>query len=298
MAHDVDLTALELLVSAVDMGSLSAAARSHGIAQPNASRTIAKLERQLGLSLLNRSTRGSVPTAEGAVVVQWAREVLKAADTFCHNVASLSDQVPTQFTIAASQTIAEHLLPLWLTALRRTRSTVQVHVQVMNSRAVISAVEVGDVDLGFVEGPLPRGAVVSSVISPDELILVVAPSHPWAKRTEPVSAQELRDVGLVTREAGSGTRRILDDALGTPITAGLELGSNRAIETAVMSGAGPAVPSRIAVAEALAHGELVEVPLTGVDVRRAFRAVWTGPSRLTGTARDLVDIARRTTIYR
>ena len=74
--RSVDLGALELLVGVDDRGSLSAAARELGIAQPNASRSIGKLERQLGVVLLRRTTSGSTLTPEGTVVVHWARRIV------------------------------------------------------------------------------------------------------------------------------------------------------------------------------------------------------------------------------
>lgn len=71
---------LELLVSVSEHGSLGAGARAVGMAQPNASRAVARFERTSGVRLLRRSPRGSTLTAEGALVVDWARIVLDAAD--------------------------------------------------------------------------------------------------------------------------------------------------------------------------------------------------------------------------
>ena len=74
------LPALRLLVAVAEQGSLGAAAREIGMAQSNASRALAGLERRLGFAVVHRSAAGSDVTPEGALVVGWAREVVEAMD--------------------------------------------------------------------------------------------------------------------------------------------------------------------------------------------------------------------------
>ena len=111
-------------------------------------------------------------------------------------------------------------------------------------------------------------------------------------------ATELAQTALVSREAGSGTRLFLEEALR--LQAGLgqvppaaELSSTTAIKAAVAAGAGPAVLSSLAVAGELATGTLSAVPITGVDLGRTLMAVWAKGRRLAGPARDLYTIAAR-----
>src|SRR5689334_22141998 len=99
-----DLTALELLVAVADHGSLSSAARALGMAQPNASRSIARLERHLGVTLVIRSTAGSRLTPPGLLIVDWARRVLDSASTLLDGAEALSAG-NSALTVAASQTV-------------------------------------------------------------------------------------------------------------------------------------------------------------------------------------------------
>lgn len=278
-------------MAVADHGSLSAAARALGMAQPNASRSVARLERRLGLRLLHRSTGGSTLTPGGVLVVEWSRTLLGAADDLVRNATTLSQEGSGALTVTASQTIAEQLLPGWLAALRATSPAVRVDVHVANTTTVLSELHSGEADLGFIEGPIPRGSAHVTTVGEDELVLVVAPTHPWARRRRPISPADLQDGSLITREPGSGTRRVLDEALGTPVRPHLELGSNAAVRVAVLSGAGPAVLSRLAVKDALAAGTLVEIHLDGLDLHRRLRAAWTGPRHLSGPAAHLVRIA-------
>src|SRR3954469_9820241 len=77
-----DLGALELLLAVARLGSLGRAARELGITQPAASSRIRSMERQLGVALVDRSPRGSRLTHEGALVTDWARRVVDAAEVF------------------------------------------------------------------------------------------------------------------------------------------------------------------------------------------------------------------------
>lgn len=287
------MAAIELLVAVADHGSLSAGARAVGMAQPNATRSIARLERRLGVPLLHRSTAGSTLTPAGLLVVDWARQLLTSARGLLDGAASLAVD-GAALTVAASQTIAEHLLPRWLSRFRERHPETTVTVGVHNTTSVLDRVRRGRCDLGFVEGPRAPKDVHNLTVTQDELVLVVAPDHPWAGRRKPVPTAELTQAGLVTREQGSGTRTALEAELGGPVTTTLALTSNAAVRVAVQAGTGPAVLSRYAVADALAAGTLVEVPAQGLPITRSLRAVWTGPKRLTGPAADLLAVARRT----
>ncbi|MGV9574718.1 LysR family transcriptional regulator, partial [Streptomyces nigra] len=83
VAHRVpDLGAMELLLAVARLGSLGGAARELGITQPAASSRIRSMERQLGVALVDRSPRGSRLTDAGALVTDWARRVVEAAEAF------------------------------------------------------------------------------------------------------------------------------------------------------------------------------------------------------------------------
>lgn len=287
-----DLSALELLVAVADHGSLSAGARATGVAQPNASRSIARLERHLGITLLHRSTAGSTLTDSGLLVVGWSRSVMQAARELAEGATSLATDSSESLVVAASQTVAEHLLPSWLATLRETQPQVRIEIHVHNTHDVLSDLLEARCDLGFIEGPQPPRGVNHLVVAHDELVLVVTPRHPWAGRREPVTADELWITPLVVREPGSGTRVALDEALGAPAQPAVELASNAAVRVSVQSGTAPAVLSRLAVSDALATGALLEVPTT-LRLHRQLRAVWTGPRRLRGPAAELVAIAGR-----
>lgn len=298
----LDLRTLDLLVAVAETGSLGAGARRVGMAQPNASRLVARLERETGLGLLVRSPTGTELTEHGGLVVDWARTVLDAAHELSAGVEALRSTPAAPLTVAASLTIAEHLAPVWLARLRRRAPEVTVGMRVTNSSEVLEAVRSGHVAIGFVEGPGVPAGLHTTIVGLDELVVVVAPDHPWAERTTPLAAADLAAAALVTREPGSGTRDALDQALaaaghlGGTAPPALALSSNAAVRSAAAQGAGPAVLSRLAVADQLRSGELLTVPTAGLDLSRTLRAVWSGPRRLGGAAAQLVAVASGSTM--
>ncbi|GHB63254.1 transcriptional regulator [Streptomyces cirratus] len=297
LAHRVpDLGALELLLAVARVGSLSGAARGLGITQPAASSRIRAMETRLGVALVDRSPRGSTLTAEGALVTDWARRVVEAAEAFDVGAQALRGRRDSRLRVAASMTIAEYLLPGWLIALRGQRPGTAVSLHAGNSAIVAGLVLAHEADLGFVEGlSVPEG-LDSVVIAQDRLVVAVAPGHPWARRSRGVEAAELAATPLILRERGSGTRQVLDAALAAagglaqPL---LELASTTAVKSAALSGAGPCVLSELAVGDELGSRRLVEVPVAGTGLARALRAVWPTGARPAGPARDLLSLTRR-----
>ncbi|MFJ7631467.1 LysR family transcriptional regulator [Streptomyces sp. NPDC097595] len=296
LSHRVpDLGALELLLAVARHGSLGRAARDVGITQPAASSRVRSMERQLGLALLDRSPRGSRLTDAGALVTDWARRVVEAAEAFDAGAQALRDRRDSRLRVAASMTIAEYLLPGWLIALRAERPGTAVSLLAGNSAVVAERLLSGDADLGFVEGLSVPAGLDGTVIAHDRLVVVVAPSHPWARRRTPLTPVELAATPLILREHGSGTRQVLDAALAVhgPLAPPLlEFSSTTALKGAAESGAGPCVLSELALGEELSARRLVKVPIAGARLRRQLRAVWPSGHRPTGPARDLLALTR------
>ncbi|MFE9441582.1 LysR family transcriptional regulator [Streptomyces sp. NPDC006602] len=293
LSHRVpDLGALELLLAVARLGSLGAAAREVGITQPAASSRVRSMERQLGVALVDRSPRGSRLTDAGALVTDWARRIVEAAEAFDAGAQALRDRRDSRLRVAASMTIAEYLLPGWLLALRAQRPDTAVSLLAGNSAAVAERLLTDEADLGFVEGLSVPTGLDSVVIAHDRLIVVTAPGHPWARRRRPLEGSELAVTPLILREKGSGTRQVLDTALGGLARPLIELSSTTAVKAAVVSGAGPAVLSELAVREELAMRRLVSVPVEGVSLARDLRAVWPTGHRPVGPARELLSLTR------
>jgi molybdate transport repressor ModE-like protein len=289
-----DLDGLVLLLEVAEQGSLGRAATQHGLSQPAVSARIQAMERLVGFPLLTRTARGSHLTSGGALLADWARDVLHAAAVLDAGIDSLRGDREGRLRVSASLTVAEYLLPGWLVRLAAALPDTAVSLTASNSAEVAAAVLDGKAEIGFVECPeLPAG-LQARVFAHDRLVVVAPPGHPWTRHRRPIDGPELAATRLVQREPSSGTRTSLEAALaafGPPATPLLELSTSSAVRSAAAAGAGPAVLSDLAVRDDIAAGRLVRVPVRGVDLTRQLRAVWPTAQRLSPPARHLLQLA-------
>jgi DNA-binding transcriptional LysR family regulator len=293
-----DLGALRALREVGRQGSIAAAAAVLGVSQQALSARMRTLERSMNVTLLARTPAGSHLTEQGRLIVGWAEDVLDAADRLEAGLRSIRSGVSHRLSIAASQTVAEHLVPHWLVELRGIEqasglantglvntgqapegSPTVVELTVANSTGVIELVRDVKVRLGFIETPHLPADLVTAHLRDDEMLVVTAPGHPWARRRGPLSLAEVAATPLVMREAGSGTRDTLTDHLAAqhpPLTAriAMELGTSAAVRSAIAAGVGPGVLSRLAVRDDLVLGRLVAVEAAGPPMTRPLTAVW------------------------
>jgi DNA-binding transcriptional LysR family regulator len=289
-----DLGALRALREVGRHGSIAAAAAVLGVSQQALSARMRTLERSMDIPLLARTPTGSHLTEQGRLVIGWAEEVLDAADRLDAGVRSIRSGVSHRLAIAASQTVAEHLVPHWLVELRSieqasiAQASTQpapdalptvVELTVANSAGVVELVRDVKVRLGFIETPHLPADLVTAHLRDDEMLVVTAPGHPWAHRRRPLSLAEIAATPLVMREAGSGTRVTLTDYLAAqhpPLTAriAMELGTSAAVRSAIAAGVGPGVLSRLAVRDDLVLGRLVAIEVAGPPLTRQLTAVW------------------------
>lgn len=303
MASNPTAPSAELLRALVEVGhtgSIAGAARALGLTQQAVSGRIRSLEAATGVSVLHRGVSGSTLTDAGTLITSWAEDLLAAHDRLAVGLRTLAATHPARLRVAASQTIAEVLLPGWLVRLRDSeqaaaRPPTAVDLLTENSAVVIDKVRRGEVELGFIETPvLPTGMHLDD-LGVDELAVLVAPAHPWARREQPLGMDELAATRLVTREPGSGTRdaleRIIRERLDRhPVPAQLELATTAAVRSAIRAGTAPGVLSRQVVRDDLVLGRLVLVPTEGEPLTRPLTAV--RRHRIPGSAAEqLVAIA-------
>jgi len=303
-----DLGALRALREVGRQGSIAAAAAVLGVSQQALSARMRTLERSLNIALLARTPTGSQLTEQGRLVVGWAEEVLDAADRLAAGLRSIRSGVSHRLAIAASQTIAEHLVPHWLVELRAAEQAAEqttgqaptmVELQVANSTAVIELVRDVKAGLGFIETPHLPADLVTAPLRDDEMLVVAAPGHPWARLRRALSLTEIAATPLVMREAGSGTRDTLTDHLAAQepslqARAAMELGTSAAVRSAIAAGVGPGVLSRLAVRDDLVLGRLVAIEVAGPRLTRRLTAVWRPDHEpLAPEAARLLSVARR-----
>jgi DNA-binding transcriptional LysR family regulator len=260
------LDQLRIFIAVAERGHVTRAAEALRISQSAASAAIATLEERYRAKLFNRVGRGIELTETGRLFLREARAVLDRASMARSVLQDLAGFASGTVAIAASQTIATYWLPRRLADFHSANPGVRLNVMIRNTREVERAVVDGEVNVGLVEGPTQHPALMRQHIDQDHLVLVVASDRPPL----PVNAAgrlDLRAITWVIREAGSGTRRGLEDLAFREglslddLNIFLVLPSNEAVREAIEAGAGATIISRHVVASAIAAGTLTAIPI-------------------------------------
>jgi DNA-binding transcriptional LysR family regulator len=288
--HGRHLPNLSTFSKAAELSSFTGAAKALGLTQAAVSQRIQALERRLRVSLFSRQGGRILLTDAGRRLYSYAQRI---ADLHREAEAELTGRrapVSGDLPLAASSIPGDHLLPVLLSAFRRSFPHVQVRATVTDSMAVIGQVEKGEVGLGLVGRKSDNPHLEFRVIAHDRMMLVVPRSHPWGRRKR-VSLKQLTSQPIILREAGSGLRFCFEKALGRlgkslrDLKVAVELGSNEAIKKAVLGGIGVAVLSTFAVQKELSTGELHGLKVTDLQCDRDIYAVWDRRRVLAGPAR-------------
>jgi DNA-binding transcriptional LysR family regulator len=265
---------LAAFAAAVETGSVQEAAAALNLTQSAATKRIQSLERALGAQLLVRSRRGVAPTEAGRALYPHAKEALAALARAEQTVRELGAGRERLLSIAASHTIGGFVLPGWLAAFRAVEPEIQPEVAVLNSPAVVAAINGGAAAVGFVEGDDDLSGFETHVVGADEIVVVVAAGHRWARRRT-IRPAELRGEPFYAREAGSGVLSIAGRQLGAhgvALEPSLQMASTPSLTRAVLSG-GFTLLSRRSVEDEFAAGRLAAIPVAGVDLWRDFVAI-------------------------
>jgi DNA-binding transcriptional LysR family regulator len=258
--------ALASLVAIADHGSLSAAARVRGLAQPTLSRQVQELERQIGVQLVERDAQGSRPTPAGRALADGARDALATLAALPARVRALADEVAGTVRLGSVDSLAIYTLPPVLAAFMRQHPRVQVRVQCASSPQLVEGLRAGDLDLAL--GTTENPALTCERLFDNPLVLVHPHELPAAQ--VPATLAELAQRPVITFGSGLTVRRLLEQAFrsaGLAFTPVMELANVEVIKAMVRSGLGLGViPDGC-----LPHGELASRPLPGCTVMRTIR---------------------------
>lgn len=258
------LEQLRIFVAVAERQHVTRAAEALNLTQSAVSSAIGNLEGRHAAKLFHRVGRRIELSEAGRLFLGEAKAVLQRAASAERVLAELSGLKRGTLSVQASQTIASYWLPRHLVAFRRLYGTIEVDLSVGNTAQVAAATLAGTAEIGFVEGAVEDPMLDSMVVAHDELVLVVAPDHPWAGRAD-IAPEALAESAWVLREAGSGTRSVFEAALASSGVAlgdlplALTLPSNESVRAAVEAGAGATVISASVAASGLRTGLLAQV---------------------------------------
>jgi DNA-binding transcriptional LysR family regulator len=262
--ENMTLEQLRIFVEVAARQHITKAAAHLNMTQSAVSAAITALETRHGVTLFDRVGRSIVLNRTGQLFLKEAHAVLASAKAAEAALMDLSGLIRGELTIMASQTIGGYWLSPRLAAFRRGYPGIDLAISIGNTAEVSDAVANGEVEVGLIEWPNDRRGISARQVALDEMIVVVAPDHPWAdgRLRSPVDFPETQ---WVLRERGSGTRLAFESLLqraGLDISAldvAMVLPENEPLVGLVEAGIGATLMSRSVVAMKLQNGFLIEV---------------------------------------
>jgi DNA-binding transcriptional LysR family regulator len=287
----MDLFQLETFLAVAEERSFSrAAARLHRT-QPAVSQVIAKLEAELGETLLERSSRDGTLTDAGELLREYAEKMLNLRSDANAALVDLRSMHTGRLNLAANEYTCLYLLPL-IHAFRREHPKIKVAVQRTLASRIADEVLQHSVDLGVLSFRPEDPQVKSFMVYRDELVCVVSPGHALA-RAGTASIQRLGKESFVAHNVPSPLRQKVIHAFKrhrTPLQMEVELPSLEAIKRFVQCGDGVALVPKLTVEGELESGALVAVSVPEMQVERRLRLILRRQVTLSHAARAFLKL--------
>jgi DNA-binding transcriptional LysR family regulator len=267
--------------------SFSSAAEMLHISQPAVTAHVKALEEALGVRLFERANTGARLTRAGARLHSYAHEVNRLTQETLCEIGSMNGEERGRLSVGASTTIAQYLLPRLLAGFLEVHPKIELSVLSANTAQIVAQVLARNMHLGLIEGPPGTSELRLEDFVEDEIAVIVAANHPFAARLAGrPSVAELASEPLLLRESGSGTRRVVEDALrkaGVALRAlriVMELDSTEAIKSGVEAGLGVGFVSRWALRQGESPGDsgnqrkgIRVIRVEGLEIKRTFQFI-------------------------
>ncbi len=275
----MDIRQLAIFISVVNRGTITAASRALYISQPTVSVQIAALEKELGVTLFERQSRGISLTPAGRILKRYAEDILELQDQAISALGAYKQDVGGSIRVIASTVPADYILPGIVSQFLQAYPGVFVDLSQADSAAVWEMVKNYEAELG-VAGAAPEDPAMEHVaVAQDELVLIAPITDDYSSWQDPVPLSRVLQAPMLCREPGSGTRKAFEDALraqGTDpgdITTRAQLDSLEAIKSAVAHGGGVAVVSNLAVLQGPTDHTLRVLHIEGLNLVRRFHLI-------------------------
>lgn len=257
------------------LGSFSEVAVKLGVSQPAVSFQIHKLEQKYGIRLIDRTQKSISLTVAGKRLLRFIESFEKDHQQLENDFEKMRLDISGDLSVVASTIPSEYLLPGLLAKFKRMNQAVQIKVDTFDSLAAVKGVIDGTYEVGFC-GVKPEDPGLESFrVAGDEIVLIVFPDHPFAKRSW-ISVSELEGQQLILRNKTSGTQQSLEKIFAKfkinpkKLHPHLIMGSTQTVISAVEAGAGIAFVSSLAIKKSLELDLVRQVRIKGFSLKRDF----------------------------
>ncbi len=194
------LTQLEYILAVNKFRHFGKAAKSCFVTQPTLSMQLQKLEDELGVVIFDRSKSPILPTAEGEVIVNQARIIIREEKRLLDLVQRSKDELAGDLRLAVIPTLSTYILPLFLQDFVDKYPNVNLVIEESKTEEIVRMLAEDGVDAGLLVTPLHNTALVERVLFYEPFYLFVAPDHPLSRRKKVREDDlDLREIWLLNK---------------------------------------------------------------------------------------------------
>lgn len=270
---------LMAFVTVVRKKSFTIAAKELYMTQPAISWQIKNLENEIDLILIERKERGTKLTEAGKQFYIYAEKIIKAHEQLIEEMKQLKCMEKGKLLVGASTVPGEYILPAYMSSFKEAYPATEVVVSTGSSEDIVEHLIAEDIQIGVVGMKMDDSRIDSKPFKKDKIVLIVQKDHPLTAM-EKVSLKDLLVYPVIVRERGSGSRKMLEDALEKKnlrlknFAYATELAGTRASITAVKNSRSLAFVSNLVARDSIALGDVVEIPVSDLELTRQIFLIW------------------------
>jgi DNA-binding transcriptional LysR family regulator len=266
----MNLNQVQIFCAVAKHLSFSMAAEELFITQPAVSQQVKALERQLNVKLFERVGHKLFLTEAGEAALTHFQAMLTSRAELEQTLAMLRGSGRGRLAVGANTTGGMYVAPGILRAFRDVSPEVEATLQIETTNRILDRVMQNMIDVAIVTGPVEDRRFTIRDLCPDEVPLIVSPSHPFAGRSS-VSPAEVAAEDFAVPEPGSRTRTLIEEAFlsrGHKLRVTMQLPGTEAVKKAVEANLGVAMVSHYSIPRELSLGVLCRVPIDGLLIER------------------------------
>lgn len=286
----MDIPGLQAFLAVAEGGSFSRAAEQLFLTQPAITRRVQLLEDEVGARLFDRIGRQVQLTEAGKTLLPRARHILAQVRESLQELQDLTGEIRGTLRLLTSHHIGLHRLPRVLKHYKQRNPQVRLQIGFFNSRETHERILAGDGDLGVTTLEAGDAALQHHDVWLDELLVVVAPEHPLARRKSP-GLRDLAEYPAILPDARFTTGRIVRELFaerGIPLQLDQDLGTEylETIKALVSIGESWSVLPRTMLDERF----LIPLPVRGVQLQRRLVCIHHRDRSMHRAARAFLDL--------
>jgi DNA-binding transcriptional LysR family regulator len=268
------LNQLQIFVKVTQTQSVTKAAEELHLTQPAVSIQLKNFQDQFDIPLTEVVGRRIYITDFGKEIAQSAERVLEQVARINQKTEMSKGQLTGRLKLSSVST-GRYVLPFFLAPFMKQHKNLELIMDVRNRSRVIDSLEQNTVDFSLVS-IVPNTPVVEKLDLLENKFYLVGSGEEKFKKT-PYSKHILKELPLIFREKGSGTRMVMEKFIERShlnISPKMELASNEAVKYAVMAGLGYSIMPLIGIKNELQNGHLQIIPVIGFPTKTTWRLIW------------------------